>query len=82
MRTEYPEAKVARNLTLISKVLMNLGNVLLFGAKEPYLEPLNPWITENIPKMKTFIDSIAVRIDQTFLHARGLPPSDVYLLSL
>lgn len=58
---EYPEEKVARNLTLVSKVLMSLGNLVTFGAKEQFLEPLNPFIKENIPKMKNYIDFVAIK---------------------
>jgi hypothetical protein len=58
---EYPEEKVARNLTLVSKILMNLGNLVTFGAKEQFLEPLNPFINENIPKMKNYLDFVAIK---------------------
>eukprot|EP01122_Echinamoeba_exundans_P003638 TRINITY_DN13719_c0_g1_i1.p1 TRINITY_DN13719_c0_g1~~TRINITY_DN13719_c0_g1_i1.p1 ORF type:complete len:815 (-),score=158.97 TRINITY_DN13719_c0_g1_i1:62-2506(-) len=58
---EYPEEKVARNLTLVSKILMNLGNLVTFGAKELFLEPLNPFINENIPKMKNYLDFVGIK---------------------
>lgn len=58
---EYPEEKVARNLTLISKILMTLGNLVTFGAKEQFLENVNPFINENIPKMKNYLDFAAIK---------------------
>lgn len=41
---------------------MSLGNLVLFGSKEPWLVPVNGFIEENIPKMKAYIDAVAVRV--------------------
>jgi hypothetical protein len=43
---------VARDLTLITKILQNLGNLKQFGAKETYLEPVNSFLQENMENMK------------------------------
>jgi Ras GTPase-activating protein 1 len=43
---------VARDLTLITKTLQNLGNLKQFGAKEAYLEPVNSFLQENMENMK------------------------------
>jgi hypothetical protein len=40
---------------------MSLANLRIFESKESYLQPANEFITENIPKVKQYIDSIAVR---------------------
>lgn len=52
-----------RCLLLITKVLQNLSNGVLFGAKELYMGgPLNDFITQNIPVLNKFFASFGVRI--------------------
>ena len=48
-----------RNLTLITKVLQNLSNGILFGNKEEYMSDLNPWLEENFGRMKEFLLQVA-----------------------
>eukprot|EP01103_Thecamoeba_quadrilineata_P012386 TRINITY_DN3187_c0_g1_i1.p1 TRINITY_DN3187_c0_g1~~TRINITY_DN3187_c0_g1_i1.p1 ORF type:complete len:789 (-),score=103.91 TRINITY_DN3187_c0_g1_i1:70-2436(-) len=52
----HPKRKMARALTLLAKILQNLGNLVEFGAKEPYMADMNSFITSNIDQMKSFID--------------------------
>ena len=50
-----------RGLLLIAKVIQNLANNVLFGAKEPYMFPLNDFLTQNIYRVTTFLREISVR---------------------
>jgi len=49
-----------RGLLLIAKVIQNLANNVLFGAKEPYMYPLNSFLAQNIYKVTTFLREISV----------------------
>jgi neurofibromin 1 len=49
-----------RGLLLIAKVIQNLANNVLFGAKEPYMFPLIDFLTNNIYKVTTFLREISV----------------------
>ncbi|KAJ3321149.1 hypothetical protein HDV06_004602 [Boothiomyces sp. JEL0866] len=50
----------SRKLLLIAKTLQNLSNLVEFGQKEPFMEPMNAFITSKIIDMKKFIDQISV----------------------
>ncbi|KAJ3257566.1 hypothetical protein HK103_004475 [Boothiomyces macroporosus] len=50
----------SRKLLLIAKTLQNLSNLVEFGQKEPFMEPMNAFITGKISDMKKFIDQISV----------------------
>lgn len=52
------EAK--RRLTLVAKIFQSFANLNEFGEKEKWLITLNPFIVENIPRMKKFLDEICV----------------------
>ena len=53
------DAKVRRALILLSKSLQNLANGIEFGVKEPYMVPMNSFITGNDAKVKQFFDDLA-----------------------
>ncbi|KAH8677702.1 GTPase-activator protein for ras-like GTPase [Xylariales sp. PMI_506] len=55
-----PSKEMRRGLLLIAKVIQNLANNVLFGAKEPYMYPLNDFLTQNIYKVTTFLRAISV----------------------
>lgn len=55
-----PSKEMRRGLLLIAKVIQNLANNVLFGAKEPYLFPLNDFLTQNIYRVTTFLREISV----------------------
>eukprot|EP01119_Soliformovum_irregulare_P019013 TRINITY_DN593_c0_g1_i4.p1 TRINITY_DN593_c0_g1~~TRINITY_DN593_c0_g1_i4.p1 ORF type:complete len:657 (-),score=175.68 TRINITY_DN593_c0_g1_i4:386-2356(-) len=56
---EHPSKQVGRTLTLVAKVIQNLGNLVEFGAKEPFMTPLNSLIQANMEKMKNYIDKLS-----------------------
>jgi neurofibromin 1 len=56
-----PSKEMRRGLLLIAKVVQNLANNVLFGAKEPYMFPLNDFLTQNIYRVTTFLREISVR---------------------
>ncbi|RDW66243.1 hypothetical protein BP6252_09878 [Coleophoma cylindrospora] len=55
-----PSKEMRRGLLLIAKVVQNLANNVLFGAKEPYMFPLNDFLTQNIYDVTTFLRKISV----------------------
>lgn len=46
---------------LLSKVIQNLANGVEFGQKEPFMLPMNTFLTEFRAPYDTFVDSVAVR---------------------
>ncbi|KAF7549990.1 hypothetical protein G7Z17_g6012 [Cylindrodendrum hubeiense] len=54
-----PSKEMRRGLLLIAKVIQNLANNVLFGAKEPYMFPLNDFLTQNIYHVTTFLREIS-----------------------
>lgn len=59
-----PSKEMRRGLLLIAKVIQNLANNVLFGAKEPYMFPLNHFLTQNIYRVTTFLREICVLTDE------------------
>ena len=57
---EPPCPTAQRQYILISKVLQNLANNTLPGAKEEYMRTLNDFITTNLEEMKDFFEKILV----------------------
>jgi GTPase-activator protein for Ras-like GTPase len=62
-----PSKEMRRGLLLIAKVVQNLANNVLFGAKEPYMFPLNDFLTQNIYRVTTFLREISVCFSFTSL---------------
>lgn len=60
-----PSKEMRRGLLLIAKVVQNLANNVLFGAKEPYMFPLNDFLTQNIYRVTTFLREISVAPERT-----------------
>ncbi|CAJ2511131.1 Uu.00g067560.m01.CDS01 [Anthostomella pinea] len=58
-----PSKEMRRGLLLIAKIIQNLANNVLFGAKEPYMYPLNDFLTQNIYRVTTFLREISVAPD-------------------
>lgn len=55
-----PTKEMRRGLLLIAKVIQNLANNVLFGTKEPYMFPLNPFLVQNIHLVMEFLRDISV----------------------
>lgn len=55
-----------RNLILISKIIQNLANGVLFGLKEPHMTLLNDFLKEKIPEMREYLSSV-VDLDSTLI---------------
>ncbi|KAJ3207429.1 GTPase-activating protein S23 [Entophlyctis luteolus] len=56
---DFPDPVRSRTFKLVTKVIQNLANLTEFGQKEQYLTDFNPFIKQNIPLMKSFIDKIS-----------------------
>lgn len=53
-----PSSTAGRTLTLVAKSVQNLANLVEFGAKEPYMEGVNPFILCNKHRMIMFLDEL------------------------
>ncbi|XP_052099193.1 ras GTPase-activating protein 1-like [Mytilus californianus] len=62
--TETPSETASRTLKLIAKALQNLANLVEFGAKESFMEVINPFIKKNKPRMVMFLDNLSVNQDK------------------
>eukprot|EP00033_Pygsuia_biforma_P003430 GCRY01003759.1.p1 GENE.GCRY01003759.1~~GCRY01003759.1.p1 ORF type:complete len:979 (+),score=321.17 GCRY01003759.1:215-3151(+) len=69
-----PEEVVARSFTLVSKTVISLSNLTLFGEKEAYMTEMNDVIAENMGRMKQFLDTISgpAPDPQPALHSHSL----------
>ncbi len=54
-----PEAHHARTLILVSKVIQNLANQVLFGKKEVFMAPLNAVVKSQQERVNTFLLEMA-----------------------
>ncbi|KAL1913730.1 Ras GTPase activating protein ira2 [Sporothrix stenoceras] len=70
--TTTPSKEMRRGLLLIAKIIQNLANNVLFGAKEPYMFPLNEFLSFNIYDVTTFLRKISVAPEGI----EGSPKSD------
>ncbi|XP_076853804.1 ras GTPase-activating protein 1 isoform X2 [Brachyhypopomus gauderio] len=59
-----PSPTAGRTLTLVAKSVQNLANLVEFGAKEPYMEGVNPFIKNNKQRMIMFLDELGNVPDQ------------------
>lgn len=58
MGSDNPRPRAQRTLTLIAKSLQGLANMTTFGAKEPWMEPMNEFLQSSRPEFKAFVDQI------------------------
>lgn len=56
-----PSENTQRKLILVSKILQNLANGILFGKKEEFMKKMNEFIENNEGRLNTFFDAIVVR---------------------
>ncbi|XP_045538707.1 ras GTPase-activating protein 1 [Papilio machaon] len=54
-----PPPHAQRSLLMVAKCLQNLANLVEFGAKEPYMEVVNPFILKNKERMIAFLDQLS-----------------------
>ena len=54
----HPHPRAQRTLTLIAKALQTLANLSQFGSKEPWMEPMNAFLTGRRQEFKDFVDKI------------------------
>lgn len=57
--TALPPPHAQRSLLMVAKCLQNLANLVEFGAKEPYMEVVNPFILKNKERMVVFLDQLS-----------------------
>jgi neurofibromin 1 len=61
-----PTKEMRRGLLLIAKIIQNLANNILFGTKEPYMFPLNPFLVQNIHLVIGFLREVSVSKSSSF----------------
>ncbi|KAI8915768.1 hypothetical protein EDD86DRAFT_243749 [Gorgonomyces haynaldii] len=55
--TPIQNPNLKRGLILVTKVIQNLSNFVLFGGKEYFMEPLNPLVQQNQNKVLKFLQT-------------------------
>lgn len=69
----HPRPRAQRTLTLIAKSLQTLANLSTFGSKEPWMEPMNAFLTTHRQEFKDFVDAVcAISPDRA---TPAIPPS-------
>ena len=58
--SSVPTKEMRRGLVLIAKVVQNLANNILFGAKEQYMSPMNDFLAQNIYRVTAYLREISV----------------------
>ena len=53
-----PTRDERRQLILVTKVLQNLANGVLFGTKERFMVQLNPFLTTNTPRLNEYVRDV------------------------
>lgn len=53
---------IRRGLLLIAKIVQNLANNVLFGYKEPFMVPMNQFLTDHIYQVTAFLREISVSV--------------------
>lgn len=54
---------VTRTCLLLAKIIQNTANLAFFGEKERYMIELNNVITDNLDKMKKFLDELCEEVN-------------------
>lgn len=49
-----------RGLVLVTKILQNLANNLLFGAKETFMNSMNEFLSREMPRNNEFLRALSV----------------------
>lgn len=70
---DHPRPRAQRTLTLIAKALQSLANLSTVGGKEPWMEPMNVFLTSHRQEFKDFVDNVcAISPDRA---TSAIPPS-------
>ncbi|MCJ1382746.1 hypothetical protein MMC17_005859 [Xylographa soralifera] len=70
---DHPRPRAQRTLTLIAKALQTLANMTAFGSKEPWMEPMNTFLTTHRQEFKVFVDAVCgISSDRA---TSAIPPS-------
>ncbi|MCJ1415129.1 hypothetical protein MMC32_001460 [Xylographa parallela] len=70
---DHPRPRAQRTLTLIAKALQTLANMTSFGSKEPWMEPMNAFLTTHRQEFKVFVDAVCGISSER--DTSGIPPS-------
>ncbi|CAL6017332.1 GTPase-activator_protein [Hexamita inflata] len=58
-----------RRLILVTKIIQNLANGVMFGAKEKFMLPFNDLIRNSIPKRNLFLDALAANKREIYIES-------------
>ncbi|AGO10473.1 AaceriABR021Wp [[Ashbya] aceris (nom. inval.)] len=58
---DHPDEQQRRLFTLLTKVLMNLSTLTMFGPKEPWMNNMNHFIQEHKEELVDYIDKVTQR---------------------
>ena len=58
LRDSHPNKTTNRTLTLLAKIIQNIGNLRVQLGKEPYLEPMLPFIEQSVARMRNYIKEL------------------------
>lgn len=58
LQDRHPNKRTSRTLTLLAKIVQNIGNLRLTLGKESYLEPMLPFIEHSVTKLKKYLDDL------------------------
>ncbi|KAI5794561.1 hypothetical protein FPQ18DRAFT_155657 [Pyronema domesticum] len=72
---DHPGVRAQRTLTLIAKSLQGLANMTTFGIKEPWMSPMNEFLSEHKAELKDFVDSVTSISPHLDKAIRSIPPS-------
>lgn len=73
MLIDHPRSRAQRTLTLIAKSLQTLANLNTFGNKEPWMTPMNTFLSSHRQEFRAFIDTICgITVDRA---TPAIPPS-------
>ncbi|XP_018646437.1 synaptic ras gtpase activating protein, syngap,putative [Schistosoma mansoni] len=78
---EFPsEPRILRAFTLVAKTIQTLANFSLFsGSKETYMKFMNQFVTDQLPAMRQFLQSISVPNPKTTSSYKSLLNNDTVL---
>ncbi|CAH8671897.1 unnamed protein product [Schistosoma curassoni] len=78
---EFPsEPRILRAFTLVAKTIQTLANFSLFsGSKETYMKFMNQFVTDQLPAMRQFLQSISIPNPKSTSSHKSLLNNDTVL---